>query len=225
MQLTKFTHSCVRFDDADRSLVIDPGVFSEVDEALDGAGAVLITHEHPDHIDTEKVLAAARKDPRLRIWAPAGVAASLGELGEQVVAVGAGEQFDAAGFDVRTFGGQHAVIHPSIPVVANVGYLINGGTPASRGVAGGGGVAHPGDSLIVPTEDVDLLLLPVNAPWSKLSEVIDYAIAVRAPRVHQIHDGLMNQFGYSVVERQVTALAGAHGPQYQHLDPRTTVTV
>jgi len=50
MQLTKFTHSCVRFDDADRSLVIDPGVFSEVDEALDGAGAVLITHEHPDHI-------------------------------------------------------------------------------------------------------------------------------------------------------------------------------
>ena len=116
MQLTKFTHSCVRFDDADRSLVIDPGVFSEVDEALDGAGAVLITHEHPDHIDTEKVLAAARKDPRLRIWAPAGVAASLGELGEQVVAVGAGEQFDAAGFGVRTFGGQHAVIHPSIPV-------------------------------------------------------------------------------------------------------------
>jgi len=212
MQLTKFTHSCVRFDDADRSLVIDPGVFSEVDEALDGAGAVLITHEHADHIDTEKVLAAARKDPRLRIWAPAGVAASLGELGEQVVAVGAGEQFDATGFDVRTFGGQHAVIHPSIPVVANVGYLI-------------AGVAHPGDSLIVPTEDVDVLLLPVNAPWSKLSEVIDYAIAVRAPRVHQIHDGLMNQFGYGIVERQVTALAGAYGPQYQHLDPRTTVTV
>ena len=31
MQLTKFTHSCVRLDDGDRRLVIDPGVFSEVE--------------------------------------------------------------------------------------------------------------------------------------------------------------------------------------------------
>jgi L-ascorbate metabolism protein UlaG (beta-lactamase superfamily) len=212
VQLTKFSHSCVRLDDGDRSLVIDPGVFSEVDEALDGTGAVLVTHEHADHLDTDKVLAAARRNSRLRIWAPAGVAASLGELGEQVVAVGPGEEFDADGIAVRTFGGQHALIHPTIPVVANVGYLI-------------GGICHPGDSLVVPPVPVDVLLLPVNAPWSKLAEVIDYAIAVRAPRVHQIHDGLLNQNGFGVIERQVTAIAGAHGPQYQHLEPRSTVSV
>ena len=70
MQLTKYTHSCVRLDDGDQSVVIDPGVFKEVDTALDGAGAVLITHEHPDHIDTAKVTAALRGNPRLPCRSP-----------------------------------------------------------------------------------------------------------------------------------------------------------
>ncbi len=87
--------------------------------------------------------------------------------------------FDAAGFRVTAHGGQHAVIHPMIPVIANVGYLIEG-------------VYHPGDSFTVPAEPVQTLLLPTNAPWSKASEVVDFAISVRAPRVHQIHDSLIN---------------------------------
>ena len=41
MQLTKYTHSCVRIDDGDRALVIDPGMFSETAIALDDAHAVL----------------------------------------------------------------------------------------------------------------------------------------------------------------------------------------
>jgi L-ascorbate metabolism protein UlaG (beta-lactamase superfamily) len=50
MRITKFTHSCVRFERAGRVLVIDPGVWSEPG-ALIGADAVLVTHEHVDHID------------------------------------------------------------------------------------------------------------------------------------------------------------------------------
>jgi L-ascorbate metabolism protein UlaG (beta-lactamase superfamily) len=176
MQLTKFRHSCIRVDDGDRTLVLDPGVFSDVDSALDGADAVLITHEHRDHLDADRVRAAAKADPRLRIWAPASVAGALADLGEQVVAVGPDESFDAAGFAVRTFGGQHALIHPLIPIVANVGYLIDAA------------VYHPGDSLVVPPVPVQTLLLPAVAPWSKVSEVIDFAIAVRAPRAYPIHD-------------------------------------
>src|SRR4051812_35413537 len=106
MELTKHRHSCVRIDDGDRSLVLDPGGFSDLGAALDGADAVLITHEHADHVDLDRVRAAAQADPRLRIWAPSSVAGQLAELGEQVVAVGTGESFEAAGFPVRTFGGQ-----------------------------------------------------------------------------------------------------------------------
>jgi L-ascorbate metabolism protein UlaG (beta-lactamase superfamily) len=202
VRLTKFGHSCVRFDDGDQSLVIDPGVFSDVDAALDGVQAVLITHEHPDHLDADKLRAALRRDPRLRVWAPASVAASLAEFGEQVVTSAPGESFAAAEFAVDTFGGQHALIHPSIPIVANVAYLVDGL------------VYHPGDSLIVPPVPVEVLLLPAVAPWSKVSEVIDYAVAVRAPRAFPIHDGIVNDNYRAVLQRNFATFTERFGFEY-----------
>lgn len=213
MELTKFTHSCVRFDDGDRTLVIDPGAFSEMAAALDGADAVLITHEHPDHVDVNELRAAAERDPRLLIWAPAPVAGQLAELGEQVYTAEAGQAFEAAGFDVRTFGGQHALIHPSIPVVPNVGYLVEDT------------VYHPGDSLIVPTAAIEVLLAPLHAPWSKTAEVIDFVVSVRAPRVHNLHDALLTELGRGFVEGQLARIGAEHGSEYRYLAPAETLTV
>lgn len=211
MQLTKFTHSCVRFDDGDRSLVVDPGVFSEVTAALDGAAAVLITHEHPDHLDVEQLRQAAQRDPRLQIWAPEPVAAQLSDLGEQVTTAAPGQAFDAAGFGIRTFGGQHALIHPTIPVIPNVGYLIEDT------------VFHPGDSLIIPPAQVGLLLAPIHAPWSKTAEVIDFVVSVRAPKVVGIHDGLLNDIGRGFAVNHVSRIGGEHGSEYKPLAPADTL--
>jgi L-ascorbate metabolism protein UlaG (beta-lactamase superfamily) len=213
MQLTKFTHSCVRLSDGDRSLVIDPGAFSEVDEALDGVSTVLVTHEHADHIDAEKLRAALARDSRLRVWAPASVAGLLAEHGEQVVAVGPGESFDAGGFRIRTYGGQHALIHPLIPIVANVGYLIDDA------------VFHPGDSFTVPDKPVQTLLLPTTAPWSKASEMLDYAVSVRPPRAFQIHDAIVTPAFANIVEGHLHRIAGPFGVEFTHLDPRQTVSL
>lgn len=201
-QLTKFTHSCVRLDDGERRLVIDPGMFSEVQAALDGVSALLVTHEHPDHVDLDEVLAAGRRNSRLRIWAPAPVAASLAELGEQVITSAPGQAFEAGGFAVRTVGGQHALIHPTIPVVPNVGYLVDDT------------VYHPGDSLIVPTDPVGLLLAPIHAPWSKTAEVIDFVVSVRAPRSVGIHNALLNDIGRGFVEGHVKRIGADHGVEY-----------
>lgn len=211
MQLTKFTHSCVRFDDGDRSLVIDPGVFSEVDDALDGAAAVLVTHEHPDHIDTDRVRAALRRDSRLRLYGPSSVTTALSGLGDQVVAVEPGRQFEAGGFGIRTFGGQHALIHPAIPTIVNVAYLVEDS------------VFHPGDSFTVPNAAVSTLLLPTNAPWSKAAEVIDFAIAVRAPQVHQIHDSLVTEVYAGMIAGHLERIAGPHGVQLRYLAAKETV--
>jgi L-ascorbate metabolism protein UlaG (beta-lactamase superfamily) len=198
VQLTKHIHSCVRFDDGDRTLVIDPGGFSDVAAALDGANAILVTHEHADHIALEPVRAALAGDPRLRLWAPASVAAVLADLGEQVVTVGPGESFEAAGFAVQTFGGQHALIHPQIPIVANVGYLVDA-------------VYHPGDSFVVPSVPVATLLLPANAPWSKIGEIIDFTIAMRAPRALPIHDFLVNDAYGALLQRNLVPIVERFG--------------
>jgi L-ascorbate metabolism protein UlaG (beta-lactamase superfamily) len=206
MELTKFGHSCVRLEKDGRALVIDPGVFSDVAAALDGADAVLVTHEHADHLDPDALRTAMAANAELRVWAPAAVAATLADLGDRVTAAEPDSGFDAAGFDVRTFGGQHAVIHLLLPVVANVCYLIDGA------------VFHPGDSFTVPNEPVQALLIPIHAPWSKISEVIDFAIAVRAPQAFQIHDGLLNDAGRGMVEGMVTRFGAPFGTTFRHLD-------
>jgi L-ascorbate metabolism protein UlaG (beta-lactamase superfamily) len=213
MQLTKYTHSCVRLDDGDRSLVLDPGVFGEISAALDGVQAVLITHEHVDHIDMEKVGAALKADPRMRLYAPAGVTGALApEHAEQVVVVRPGEDFEAAGFPVRVFGGQHAVIHPQLPVIANNGYFI------------ADSIYHPGDSFAVPPVQVQTLLLPTNAPWSKGSEVIDFAIAVRAPQTINVHDSLITDVYAGLIEGHLKNIAGPFGVEHRHLDPGQTIS-
>lgn len=212
MRLTKYSHSCIRFDDGGQVLVIDPGTFSEAAVALDGAQAVLVTHEHADHLDTPTLLAAAKANSALQVWAPAPVAEALAELGDRVTTVGAGESFEAAGFAIRTFGGLHALIHPLVAApVANVAYLVEGS------------VYHPGDSFTVPTVPIETLLIPIHAPWSKISEVIDFAAAVRAPRAFQIHDALLNEIGSGMVDRLLGAVAATYGTTYTRLAPTTSV--
>ncbi|KNC19595.1 beta-lactamase [Arthrobacter sp. RIT-PI-e] len=219
MLLTKFSHSCIRLELDGSVLVLDPGMFSEVDEALEGASAVLVTHEHADHLDVDRVVDALVERESLGVWAPHGVAATLTErlgaaAGERIHAVAGGEEFTAAGFRVRTVGGQHALIHPLIPLVANVGFLIEDT------------LYHPGDSLIVPEAmEVGTLLVPVHAPWSKLAEVVDFVVSVRAPQVFQIHDALLNETGLGMVEGHLTRLGARYGSGFRHLAVREAAEI
>lgn len=213
MRLTKFTHACVRVEDGDASIVLDPGTFSEVDEALDGVDAVLVTHEHVDHVDVGRLLAVARRRPSLRVWSPPSLAEPLADLGDRLTTVGPGESFEAGGLAVRTFGGQHAVVHPSIPVIANVGYLV------------AGQVFHPGDSFTVPTVPVDTLLLPISAPWCKVAEVVDYLVAVRPRQATQVHDVVLSDAGRALTTGLVTSFAERYEVGFRALDVRGELEV
>ncbi|MFQ6148313.1 MBL fold metallo-hydrolase [Streptomyces seoulensis] len=198
MKFTKKSHSCVVLDKDGRRLVIDPGAFSEED-ALAGADAVLITHEHPDHFDEGRLRAALEARPGAEVWTLKSVADQIAAaFPGRVHTVGHGDAFTAAGFDVRVHGELHAVIHPDIPRVTNVGYLIDGGA-----------VFHPGDALTVPDRPVDTLMLPVMAPWNKISEVIDYVREVRPRRAYDIHDALLTDLARPVYDREIGALGGA----------------
>ena len=114
---------------------------------------------------------------------------------------------------MQTFGGQHALIHPTIPVVANVGYLVSEA------------VYHPGDSFVVPDRPVETLLLPLHAPWSKTGEVIDFLISVRATRAVQVHDALLNDTGRAGIEAHVNRIGDRYGTEFRHLDPQAYLDI
>jgi L-ascorbate metabolism protein UlaG (beta-lactamase superfamily) len=195
MELTKHGHACVVLRDDDRRLVIDPGGWTEL-EALEGASAVLVTHEHADHFAPDRLRAALDADPALEVWTNRSVAGQLEGLGSRVHVVGAGDAVTVAGFDVHVHGELHAEIHPDIPRILNVGFLV------------AGQVFHPGDALTVPDEPVSTLLLPMHAPWSKTGELIDYARAVDADQAFAVHDALLNELGLGLV----AGLLGERGP-------------
>jgi L-ascorbate metabolism protein UlaG (beta-lactamase superfamily) len=214
MRIQKLTHACVRVEDGDRAIAIDPGVFSEAAEALDGVAAILVTHEHADHVDVDAVTAALAADSSLRLYAPEAVASQF--TSDQATSVAAGESLEVAGFAVSTYGGQHALIHPLIPMCANVGFRIASGDVA---------VYHPGDSFAVPDQPVSTMLLPTSGPWMKMAEAIDFLVAVRAPRAVQVHDALLSDLGRGVVEMQVGTLGGRYGVDFRHLDLRATAEI
>jgi L-ascorbate metabolism protein UlaG (beta-lactamase superfamily) len=209
MRVTKFSHACLRFEHDGGVLVIDPGAWSERD-ALDGADAVLITHEHGDHLDVDALTDALGKQPSMRVFAPAEVVAKLADLPGSVTAVGPGQRLDAAGLPVRVYGGLHAIIHPDLPRVANLGYLVS---DPDRGAA----VYHPGDSFDVPADaGVDALFVPVSAPWLKMSEAIDFTRQVAPRRSYALHDGLSNDNGLSLVTTLMNRLSGT---EFARLEP------
>ncbi|WP_217238996.1 MBL fold metallo-hydrolase [Streptomyces sp. AC555_RSS877] len=198
MKLTKKSHACVRLEKDGHTLVLDPGGFSETDAAV-GADAILITHEHPDHFNEERLRAAMEANPAAEIWTLRSVAEKISTaFPGRVHTVGHGDTFTAAGFDVQVHGELHAVIHPDIPRITNVGYLVDDGR-----------VFHPGDALTVPDRSVETLMLPVMAPWSKISEVIDYVREVGPQRAYDIHDALLTDLARPIYDNQIGALGGS----------------
>ncbi|MFJ9098811.1 MBL fold metallo-hydrolase [Streptomyces sp. NPDC102405] len=211
MKLTKMSHSCVRLEKDGQTLVLDPGAFSEEDAAL-GADAILVTHEHFDHFSEERLRTALDANPAAEIWTLKAVAEKLSTaFPGRVHTVGHGDTFTAAGFDVQVHGELHAVIHPDIPRITNVGYLVDGGR-----------IFHPGDALTVPDHAVETLMLPVMAPWSKISEVIDYVREVKPQRAYDIHDALLTDLARPVYDNQIGALGGA---EHLRLQPRESTAL
>jgi L-ascorbate metabolism protein UlaG (beta-lactamase superfamily) len=207
--LTKLGHSCVRLEKDSVRLVIDPGVWAGPD-VLAGASAILVTHEHPDHLDDHAVRAALAADPGLQLWANETVAGRLSEFGGRVHVVRHGDAVTAVGFDVHVYGSDHAIIDSALPVIRNTGFAVDGQ------------VFHPGDSFTLPEEPIPVLLVPVSATWLKFSEVADYLRTVAPGRGYWIHDALLNDKGASLIENLVNLAPAASGPA-SYLAPGTSV--
>ncbi|MFI5756088.1 MBL fold metallo-hydrolase [Streptomyces sp. NPDC051569] len=198
MRITKYTHACVRLEHHGRVLVVDPGTWSEP-AALTGADAVLVTHEHADHVDVLRLAGLG-----VPVYAPAE--ANIPRL--EVTAVSSGEEFTAAGFRVQAVGGRHAFVYAGQPDCANLGYIIDEA------------IYHPGDSPHVPERPIETLLVPAQGSWMRTAEAIDFVKAIKPQRAFPIHDAQINRRGLSSVNGW---LAEETDNGYRYLTPGESV--
>jgi L-ascorbate metabolism protein UlaG (beta-lactamase superfamily) len=178
MKIQKLGHSCLLVEQDDAKLLIDPGIFTSDFTTITGLTGVLVPPPPADHVNPQQLATLVGNNPDLPVYTDEATVEQLADAGVTATAVHEGDTLDL-GTSVRAFGQQHAVIHPDVPRIPNVCFLI-----ADK-------LFHPGDSLTVPDAKVDILALPVAAPWLKSWEAVDYLRAVQPRLALPIHEAVL----------------------------------
>jgi L-ascorbate metabolism protein UlaG (beta-lactamase superfamily) len=204
MELTKYEHACFTVEKDGKLLVVDPGNYSSDFLAPENVVAVVITHEHADHFDHEQLAGIIDKNPDAIIVAHPSITAQIEVFETHSIEVG--DTFEVGPFRLEFFGGEHAVIHSSLPAITNLGVMINDL------------LYYPGDSFALPDgRSVDTLAIPAAAPWMKIGEAMDFLAAVHPRLAFPTHDAILSSAGKELADRLLGAVAGQNGTDYRRL--------
>lgn len=202
MIIQRFGHAALLIEAAGSRVLVDPGTYSTDDTfALPDLDVIVITHQHPDHVDPARLPGLLAAAPDARLLVEPQTIATMPVLADRAVPLRPGEVSTVGELSIRAVGGAHAVIHPDLPSVGNVGVTIGGGGEPT--------LFHPGDAYDPAPVGVDILALPMSAPWAKLSETVEFVRRVRPSLVVPIHDRALSELGYPIYRRTVEALGGA----------------
>jgi L-ascorbate metabolism protein UlaG (beta-lactamase superfamily) len=209
MRLTKLEHAALVIEDSGDKLYVDPGKFTTPITESSGAVAVVVTHRHDDHWTPEQLSRIVEANPDVRIFGPAGVADVAADF--PIETVEAGDTVEVGPFRLQFFGGVHAVIHPSIPVVDNLGVLVNDA------------LYYAGDSFTAPGVPVEVLAAPAGAPWMKISEAMDFVVEVAPRRAFPTHEMVLSVAGKALSNARLAWATEQGGGEFVPLEPGDTL--
>lgn len=204
MKLTKYEHACFVVEHNEQSLVVDPGDFTTDFAVPDNVVAVVITHEHGDHLDRQKIQVIAERNQDVTIIAHNSITDQLQNF--KTKAVDAGDTITLGEFTLEFYGGKHAKIIKDWEPIANLGVLINSA------------VYYPGDSFARPDNShVEILALPAGAPWMKIAEAAEFLEIIKPVLAFPTHDAVLSERGKSSADKWLTFTAERIDTKYQRL--------
>lgn len=206
MRITKLEHAALLVEVSGKTLVLDPGSLTTAITEATGVEAIVVTHEHADHWTPEQLTRLLEHAPGIPIYGPPGVANAA--EGFDVTVVRPGDTVTTGPFTLRFFGGTHEPIHSSLPLVDNVGVLVNDT------------LYYPGDSYAVPEGvDVEILAAPASGPWLRVGDAMDFILAVRPKRAFPTHEMLLSRVGKSIQYPRLSGATEQVGGEFVTLEP------
>jgi len=212
MKIHKLAHCCLVIDlkskeGHSRRILLDPGFYSvERHIKVNKIDIVLITHDHADHLHIESLKELLKSHPDVEIITNDTVGAILAKEGIEHHVMEHGNVIDTKGVHIEAYGKNHAILHSSMPLMSNVGFLIEESV--------GRKFFFPGDAFTLIDKEVDILALPVAGPWMKISEAIDYALQMKPKKAFPVHDAVRIPTAHILPER----ILGANGIEFIKLE-------
>ncbi|MDP9833391.1 MBL fold metallo-hydrolase [Trueperella abortisuis] len=209
LTLTRGIHAALTITSGSTTLVVDPGAFG-FPASVASADAVLVTHDHFDHVDVPALAGALDDNPDLRVYTPTQL--NLDTHADRQTLVSEGDEFMVGDISVRVIGREQATASVDDDVIVNVGYLV------------AGLVLHPGDAR-PEIKGLDTLIVALAAPWQNTPQLEEYLRAVTPARVIGLHDGTLNDLGRDFGQKTLARIARSYGGEAISLDPGESVTL
>jgi L-ascorbate metabolism protein UlaG (beta-lactamase superfamily) len=177
MKITKLGHCCLLIEIQGVRFLTDPGNYTTLQNEIKNIDAVIISHEHTDHLHIESVKTILKNNPGAIIISNSSVGKILEKENISYTKISDGEEIKIKDISISGHGQKHAPIYEGYEQTENTGYFFDKK------------LFYPGDAFTKIDEKIDILAFPIAAPWLNIQQAMDYVLEIKPRVAIPVHDG------------------------------------